>query len=32
MATYPESLLILNGKSAGNELLREAIAECVITA
>lgn len=27
MATYPESLLILNGKSAGNELLREAITE-----
>ena len=27
MATYPESLLILNGKSAGNELLREVIAE-----
>ena len=27
MATYPESLLILNGKSAGNELLREVISE-----
>ncbi len=22
MATYPDSLLILNGKSAGNDLLR----------
>ena len=25
MATYPDSLLILNGKSAGNDLLRQAI-------
>ncbi len=25
MATYPASLLILNGKSAGNDLLREAV-------
>ncbi len=23
MATYPDSLLILNGKSAGNDLLRQ---------
>ena len=27
MSTYPDSLLILNGKSAGNELLRQAIAD-----
>ena len=27
MATYPDSLLILNGKSAGNDLLRQAITE-----
>lgn len=27
MATYPDSLLILNGKSAGNDLLRRAITE-----
>lgn len=27
MATYPDSLLILNGKSAGNDLLRQAIDE-----
>ncbi|HBX11521.1 MAG TPA: lipid kinase YegS, partial [Leclercia adecarboxylata] len=25
MATYPASLLILNGKGSGNELLREAV-------
>ncbi|MDR9888835.1 lipid kinase YegS [Pseudenterobacter timonensis] len=27
MAAYPDSLLILNGKSAGNDLLREAITQ-----
>lgn len=27
MASYPDSLLILNGKSAGNDLLRQAITE-----
>ena len=27
MATYPDSLLILNGKSAGNDLLRQAITD-----
>lgn len=27
MATYPDSLLILNGKSAGNDILRQAIAD-----
>ena len=27
MATYPDSLLILNGKSAGNDVLRQAITE-----
>jgi hypothetical protein len=32
MATYPDSLLILNGKSAGNDLLRQAIQGCVTMA
>jgi hypothetical protein len=32
MATYPDSLLILNGKSAGNDLLRQAIRVCVTMA
>ena len=27
MATYPDSLLILNGKSAGNDLLRQAVTD-----
>ena len=27
MATYPDSLLILNGKSAGNDLLRQVITD-----
>jgi len=27
MATYPDSLLILNGKSAGNDILRQAIVD-----